>query len=84
MSFKEFLEDISRNSKPIDDIPSLAAKIERILAGSIIEEWVWITWFRKLQKKHALGNNDFIIKFASHYNEHEEKDCIILLLTEWC
>lgn len=83
MSFKEFLEDISRNSKPIDDILTLAAKVERILAGkSIIEDEFELLGSGSYKEAYAL-NDDFVIKFASHYNDtYEEKRLYNLAIDE--
>lgn len=83
MSFKEFLEDISRNSKPIDDIPALAAKVERILAGkSVIEDEFELLGSGSYKEAYAL-NDDFVIKFASHYNDtYEEKRLYNLAIDE--
>ena len=83
MSFKEFLEDISRNSKPIDDIPTLAAKVERILAGkSVIEDEFELLGSGSYKEAYAL-NDDFVIKFASHYNNtYEEKRLYNLAIDE--
>ena len=83
MSFKEFLEDISRNSKPIDDIPTLAAKVERILAGkSVIEDEFELLGSGSYKEAYAL-NDDFVIKFASHYNDtYEEKRLYNLAIDE--
>lgn len=83
MSFKEFLEDISRNSKPIDDIPILVAKIEKILAGkSIIEDEFELLGSGSYKEAYAL-NDDFVIKFASHCNDtYEEKRLYNLAIDE--
>jgi hypothetical protein len=84
MSFKEFLEDISRNSKPIDDIPTLAAKIERILAGkSIIEDEFELLGSGSYKEAYAL-NDDFVIKFASHYNDTCEEKRLYNLAIDEC
>ena len=84
MSFKNLLEDISRNSKPIKDIPILVEKVERILAGkSIIEDEFELLGSGSYKEAYAL-NDDFVIKFASHYNDTDEEKRLYDFAIEEC